>query len=61
MSPCATVQRALLATGLATAVLAGATGAQQPQDTTFSRLVQAYTTDPRFLPRSVVALPLSAA
>jgi hypothetical protein len=43
-----------------TAMLAAPLAAQQPTDTAFARLVREYTTDARFLPASVAALPLSS-
>ncbi|HMA39092.1 MAG TPA: M14 family zinc carboxypeptidase [Gemmatimonadales bacterium] len=44
---------------LAVTIPATSLTAQQTADTTFARLVREYTTDPRFLPASVAALPLS--
>ncbi|HEY6853637.1 MAG TPA: M14 family zinc carboxypeptidase [Gemmatimonadales bacterium] len=46
---------------IALCVVAAPLVAQQPQDTAFARLVRDYTTDARFLPASVAALPLSGA
>ncbi|HMA42522.1 MAG TPA: M14 family zinc carboxypeptidase, partial [Gemmatimonadales bacterium] len=45
---------------IAAAIPSTALAAQQAADTAYARLVREYTTDSRFLPASVAALPLSA-